>query len=33
MAKGRAEGDPWRALERLLLAIARPRAAAVLLAK
>lgn len=33
MAKGRAEGDPWRALERLLLAIARPRAATALLAK
>lgn len=33
MAKGRATGDPWRALERLLLAIARPRAATVLLAK
>lgn len=33
MAKGRARGDAWQALERLLLAIARPRAAPVLLAK
>jgi DNA polymerase-3 subunit delta len=33
MAKGRASGDAWRALERLLLAIARPRAAMTLLAK
>ena len=31
MAKGQAPGDPWRALERLLLAIAKPRAAAALL--
>ena len=33
IAKGRAEGDAWQALERLLLAIARPRAASVLLAR
>lgn len=33
MAKGRASGDAWRALERLLLAVARPRAAMTLLAK
>jgi DNA polymerase-3 subunit delta len=33
MAKGRASGDAWRALERLLLAVARPRAATALLAK
>ena len=33
MAKGRASGDAWRALERLLLSVARPRAATVLLAK
>jgi DNA polymerase-3 subunit delta len=32
ISKGRASGDAWRALERLLLAIARPRAAATLLA-
>lgn len=32
IAKGRARGDAWRALERLLLAIARPRAARTLLA-
>jgi DNA polymerase-3 subunit delta len=31
MAKGRASGDAWRGLERLLLAIARPRAASALL--
>ena len=30
MAKGREFGDPWRELERLLTAIAQPRAAAVL---
>lgn len=33
MAKGRARGDAWQALERLLLAIARPRAATALLAR
>lgn len=33
IAKGRASGDAWRALERLLLAIARPRSASVLLAR
>ena len=33
MAKGRVSGDAWRALERLLVAVARPRAAPVLLAK
>lgn len=33
MAKGRIKGDAWRALERLLLAIARPHAASTLLAK
>lgn len=32
MTKGRADGDPWREMERLLVAIAAPRAAAVLLA-
>jgi DNA polymerase-3 subunit delta len=32
MAKGREWGDPWREVERLLVAIALPRAAAVLLA-
>ena len=26
MAKGRAQGDPWQALERLLLAVAERRA-------
>lgn len=31
IAKGRADGDAWQALERLLLAVARPRAAAGLL--
>lgn len=30
MAKGREFGDPWRELERLLVAIAQPRATAVL---
>jgi DNA polymerase-3 subunit delta len=30
MAKGREFGDPWREFERLLVAIAQPRAAAVL---
>ena len=30
MAKGRGEGDPWLALERLLVAIAQPRARALL---
>ncbi|MEG3192899.1 DNA polymerase III subunit delta [Lysobacter sp. D1-1-M9] len=30
MAKGREAGDPWRALERLLLALAEPRAARLL---
>ncbi|GAP66247.1 DNA polymerase III, delta subunit [Mizugakiibacter sediminis] len=30
MAKGRASGDPWRELERLVVAIAEPRAAAAL---
>ncbi|HEX6612893.1 MAG TPA: DNA polymerase III subunit delta [Rhodanobacteraceae bacterium] len=30
MAKGRESGDPWREFERLLVAIAQPRAAAVL---
>jgi DNA polymerase-3 subunit delta len=30
MAKGREFGDPWREFERLLIAIAQPRAAAVL---
>ncbi|WP_407351949.1 DNA polymerase III subunit delta [Luteimonas sp. R10] len=29
IAKGRAAGDPWQALERLLLAVAEPRAAAL----
>jgi len=33
IAKGRAKGDAWLALERLLLAIARPGTAAVLLAR
>ncbi len=33
IAKGRASGDAWRGLERLLLAIARPSAATTLLAK
>jgi len=28
IAKGRAEGDPWQMLERLLVALAEPRAAA-----
>ncbi len=32
MAKGRETGDPWREMERLLVAIARPRSASVLLA-
>lgn len=32
MAKGRAIGDPWREMERLVVAIAQPRAADVLLA-
>jgi DNA polymerase-3 subunit delta len=32
MAKGRATGDPWREMERLVVAIAQPRAAGVLLA-
>jgi len=32
MAKGRETGDPWRAMERLLVAIAQPRSADVLLA-
>lgn len=32
MSKGRETGDPWRELERLLVAIAQPRAAGVLLA-
>jgi DNA polymerase-3 subunit delta len=32
MAKGRATGDPWREMERLVVAIAQPRAADVLLA-
>ncbi|HXE65628.1 MAG TPA: DNA polymerase III subunit delta [Rhodanobacteraceae bacterium] len=32
MAKGREWGDPWREMERLLVAIAQPRAAGVLLA-
>jgi DNA polymerase-3 subunit delta len=32
MAKGRESGDPWREMERLLVAIARPRVADVLLA-
>ncbi|HEX7368756.1 MAG TPA: DNA polymerase III subunit delta [Rhodanobacteraceae bacterium] len=32
MAKGRELGDPWREFERLLVAIAQPRAAATLLA-
>ena len=32
MAKGRETGDPWREVERLLVAIAQPRAAATLLA-
>lgn len=31
MAKGREAGDPWRELERLLVAIAQPRAAATLM--
>lgn len=30
MAKGRAAGDPWQALERLLLAVAEPRAQVLL---
>ena len=30
MAKGREPGDPWGALERLLLAVAEPRAARLL---
>jgi len=33
MAKGRASGDAWRALERLLVSIARPRAVSTLLAQ
>ena len=33
IAKGRASGDPWRALERLLLAIAKPRAVVTLMAR
>ena len=32
MAKGREVGDPWREMERLVVAIAQPRAAATLLA-
>jgi DNA polymerase-3 subunit delta len=32
MAKGRETGDPWREMERLLVAIAQPRSANVLLA-
>jgi DNA polymerase-3 subunit delta len=32
MAKGREWGDPWREMERLLVAIAQPRSANVLLA-
>jgi DNA polymerase-3 subunit delta len=32
MAKGREWGDPWREMERLLVAIARPHSANVLLA-
>jgi len=32
MAKGREAGDPWREMERLVVAIAQPRAAATLLA-
>ncbi|MGH8214805.1 MAG: DNA polymerase III subunit delta [Rhodanobacteraceae bacterium] len=32
MSKGRETGDPWREFERLLVAIAQPRAADVLLA-
>lgn len=32
IAKGRAEGDPWQILERLLVALAEPRAAARVLA-
>jgi hypothetical protein len=32
MAKGREWGDPWREMERLLVAIAQPRSAKVLLA-
>ena len=32
MAKGREIGDPWREMERLLVAIAQPRSAGVLLA-
>ncbi|HEX7348975.1 MAG TPA: DNA polymerase III subunit delta [Rhodanobacteraceae bacterium] len=32
LAKGRETGDPWRALERLLVAIAAPRTASTLLA-
>ena len=31
MAKGRADGDVWRELERLIAAIAMPRRAASLL--
>ena len=30
IAKGRAAGDAWQTLERLLLAVAEPRAAALL---
>ena len=30
MAKGRAEGDPWVALERLLVAVAEARAVRLL---
>ncbi|MBN8737379.1 MAG: DNA polymerase III subunit delta [Xanthomonadales bacterium] len=32
MAKGRETGDPWRGMERLVVAIAQPRTAATLLA-
>lgn len=32
MAKGRETGDPWREMERLVVAIAQPRSAGVLLA-
>lgn len=32
MTKGRETGDPWREMERLLVAIAQPRSAGVLLA-
>jgi hypothetical protein len=31
-AEGKSMGDPWREMERLLVAIAQPRAAATLLA-